>query len=495
MIVTRAEAAEYFRGILENKPGWEKLKSSQFVSHLSTFVSWCLREALWRLERLNQEFFVSTALNEASIMAHAEDRGYIPRKRIPATGDILITNIGATASFLPAASQFVSSHGRLYITKQAIKIPAGSSVTAAVAQCQMLQIIVEIAEEAAFFQYVFPLDISSLIAENGIRVEVKLQGSPVFETWSHAPLFQNSWPGSKVYDEFFSHTGQTGIRFGNGIFGMIPPNGTVIQFTLALTEGDTLLLPGQKLFPVNDYAGKFTAIAATAIQGGSERESIESMRINMLYWPSYNRKLVWDDDYVFYIKRNVGGIKWIRVWGEKEQEEQDGTLSVRRINHVYITAYRTAAEGQIRVRQLKLDGSWSLRSPYKLGAYTESNSLVDADIMGLLSDTYILNRHFVFVEPVLTPFSVVVTGNASRSVSLEKAKEEISAALFSAYGKDSETRKDNVFIKDLYAVISSTGLFSMPGARFEVSISGRITGTRLQEMIYLEKVEFNLGHI
>ena len=458
-MITREDAATYFRQLLGAKASWAKLASSQFVGHLSVFVSWCLREALWRLERLNQEFFISTAINDSSIMAHAEDREYVPRKRIPATGTITVLNTGTAVLSLPIFTEFTSPDDLTYMTIEAVSVAAGASAVVSVSQIERETLLDTVITAKVFYSYLFNLDHSKRLA--GFKVEVDQEGTGDFAVWNYVRLFQNSWHDDAVYDEFFSHTGQTGVRFGNGLFGRIPPQGSKIRFTLTLTDGDTSLVTGQPLLPVSDLydnsgnLAAFTAIVATSVENGSEREGTAEMRSNMHYWPTYNEKLVWDDDYIFFIKRNVGGLVWCKAWGETEQEAITG-FSVHNINRVFVTGY------------------------------APGNNELSTQVMSRLAEVRVLNRHFVWMPPVFSEFHLTITGKVARTTNIPATEADIRAALELDYGKDSASRKDDVFIKDIYSLVNATGGFSDRVSWFDVAVIGKTAPTLMEEMIHID---------
>lgn len=486
-MITREEAATYFRNLLREKPSWLKIADSQFVGHLAVFVSWCLREALWRLERLNQEFFISTALNDSSIMAHAEDREYLPRKRIPATGTVTIFNTGAAELAIPAFTEFVSANSHPYLTVEGVTVQAGDSADVPVVQAELKTITNSIdTAPGPYFTYLLELEDSQRLANNlvmtsavsdtlisltGITVEIEQPGDDIFSYWEPSRLFQNSTPGSKVYDEFFSHTGQTGIRFGNGLFGMIPSLSSALRITLMLTEGDTELVTGQVIAQVVDLYDNdgnpalFTATVAETIQNGGEREGIAEMKAALHYWPSYHDKLIWNDDYVFFLKRALSGIVWSKVWGEAEEEEISG-FSIHNINRIFVTAY------------------------------APGNTDLPTEVMARLGEVHLLNRTFTWVDPIFVPFGLTITGLVPRTTNISATEQAIRTVLNRDYGRDSSSRKDLVYLKDIYALVNATGSFSGLTAHFEVEIVGTITPTRLQEMVHvdLDLVEINLDY-
>lgn len=458
-MITKEEAIQKFKDILVLKPAWRTLSKSQFVNHFAIFVSWCLRAALWKLERIIQEFFLSTAINESSIMAHAEDREYIPRKRTPANGTVTITNNGDTAVSIPLNTAFESSVQLGYMTQSALVVVAGASVDVEFSQLTKETIETTVQEEKSFYEILLEKSLTKKIA----FYEVYVNEGDGYEKWAYCRLFQNSNPGDKIYDEFYTHGGQTGIRFGNEFLGTKLPVGTPVKIELMLTDGDTFLAENQELFVVGEIldnagqAANLSAVTKDALANGGSRETTEEIRANLHYWPIYNEKLVWQDDYIFFIKRSISaGILWIKVWGEKEAEEAAGAPNIKFINKIFVSAYATN----------------------RLGLETE--------VITVLEGVNLLNRKFEWVEPTLTPFYVAITGKVNSSRNISDVSTAIIDALIANYGKDSATRKNNITVKDIYQIINDTGYFTDAGAYFDVVITGAITPTNLNEMIHID---------
>ncbi|MFA0124670.1 lipopolysaccharide biosynthesis protein BplA, partial [Vibrio sp. 10N.261.48.A2] len=159
-----------------------------------------------------------------------------------------------------------------------------------------------------------------------------------YEEWQPTSRFRNA-RADKVFDEFYSHTDQVGIRFGNNIFGLIPSKDAKIKVELWLTEGDTKLMPSQPLTPVDDNAEEIEFETASVFTGGAAREETDELRRNALYYPLYDDNHVWDDDYLFFIKQHFPEVIWGNVWGEAEQEKMDGELKMENVNKIFLCVY------------------------------------------------------------------------------------------------------------------------------------------------------------
>jgi hypothetical protein len=179
------------------------------------------------------------------------------------------------------------------------------------------------------------------------------------------------------------------------------------------------------------------------------------MRQNLQYWPIYNEKLVWRDDYVFFIKRAVASILWINVWGETEAEAIHGPR-FEFINKIFVSSY------------------------------AEDRPNLETEVMSALSDVHILNRKFEWVAPLLSTFHLTITGKVPRTVIISDVQAAIIEALTDNYGKDSSSRLSEVLVKDFYRIINATGYFSTTGAYFNVTHAGTLEPTELNEMVHID---------
>ena len=466
-MITKEEAIQKFKDILLIKPAWKILSKSQFVNHLAIFVSWVLREALWRVERTFQEHFLSTALNDASVMAHAEDRDYIPRKRTPSEGSGTITNNGAGIVYLPIHSPFSSDADIDYAIDRALSLSAGVTAVVEFIQKSIMEVIHTVTEEKAFYEILFDESLDETLTPDQAAkicyydIYVDMGEGLGYELWTCSHLFQNTYEGDQTYDEFYTHAGLMGIRFGNDYVGTILPVGALVKIALQLTNGDTSLAEGQSLYPVGEIVDSLgqvvdlTAITTEAVTDGQDKETISEMRQNLRYWAVYNEKLVWRDDYIFFIKRAIDDILWIKVWGEEEAEAIHGP-HFEYINKIFISAY------------------------------AEDRPELETEVMTALFDVHILNRKFEWVDPIFSTFHLSISGKVARTAIISDVQAAIIEALTENYGKDSTDRFSEVLVKDFYQIINATGYFASIGAYFEVSHAGTIEPAELNEMVCID---------
>ena len=358
-MITKEDALQQFKNIVGTKASWANLLKSQFLNHFSIFMSWALRQAFWVVERVFQEIFLSTAVNESSVRAHAEDREYIPRKAVPASGTVNIANKGEYPVVIPAGTSFFSDTNE-FLAEDPVSIAAVGNKDANVRQATRQTLEHAVSEEKRFYEILLDLDVTARLASYSVKIDEA--GDGIFEDMSYSRLFANAAENDLVYDEFFKHTGQTGIRFGNGIFGKIPPVGAVVRVEMELTEGDTYLIAGETL----DQAGtlldtegnpaSLEIVTVTPVANGVEMEHGDELKANLHYWPLYNELLIWAEDYRFFCRKRYPKILWFKAWGEEEQEAEAGAPSLDYINKVFISAYEKNQH----------QGDWEADTEYKV---------------------------------------------------------------------------------------------------------------------------------
>lgn len=474
-ILSLDDAVEKFRNLLGDSASWTRLKTGQLVTHLATFQSIALRYALFSVERAKQEFFVSTAVNRSSIWAKMEDADYTPRKAIPASGTVAVTNQGAASVTLGTDTVFSSSKGDKYTVQTPVTITAGATETGVQLKQEILsEITHDISEAKPFYEILLPADISPDISAYEVYVDEGPTGS--YSLWTHAPGFQNVVSGDTVYDEFFSHTGQLGVRFGNSEYGKILQAGDKVRIDAWVTEGDTTLLQNQRVYvwgtllDGSGYQAKLKIVTETNIDGGQDTEDIEESRAAMQYWPIYNEDLIWREDYEFYIRRKVSNIVWMYVWGEEEQEALSGP-DLDNINTIFVSAYKTGV----------------------------APATLETEITNHLEAVKPINKRFTWVDPDHQTFTVTITAKVSRKLNLAQVEGKIKTFLEEKFGVDSLDRlnQNKVTQSYLYNEFMKFGYFFEPKSELKITLAGITEQILANQMISvdLDGSTFDIGYI
>lgn len=460
---------EKLKNELAEMPSWKDLKGSQFVKHLAIFMEWAMEDAALKVERARHEAFIDTALNRSSILAHGEGMEFMPRKPVPASGKVQITNQGDYPFTIVRESEFMSDSQILFTLIETVVVEPGNTVIASVEQRNVETHDFIISETKEFYEILFNRDISKKIVS--FRVYVAEDGEN-FEEWKYDRLLTNSWPDSLVYDEFYHFTDQVGIRFGNGNFGKIPAAGSKVRVDAILTEGDFTLLERQNLWPIeeiHDSKGQpATALLSVAetIQNGENQESTEEMRRDLHYAPVYNERLVWDNDYKYFLRRRYPEIVFAVAWGEEEAEKMWG-YNLENINKIWICAYSPKRD-------------------------------IQEAVMKAIADIPFMCRNFKWYEPEHVSFTLHVTGKVLKDRVISEVIEDIQSALKEYYGMDSRNRRDTVLLHEIYEIIYSTGYFDKDsGAWFEAKMAGQFKAAYLYQMISvdIDASTFDIGYV
>lgn len=456
-----------FEQLLAAAASWKNLVGSQFVKHLACFVSWCLEDATFKVERALQENFVDSALNRSSILALGEGIEYMPRKPVPATGKATFANTGDAEFTLVRGREFMSDSQTIFTLEETLVVPAHSEVTGSISQRTLENITFTVSESMPFYEILLGRDVSPKVASFKVFVD---EGAGERE-WKYDRLLTNAYGDTLCFDEYYHFTDQIGIRFGNGEFGKIPAAGAQVRVETVQTDGDTILLEKQSLWPVeeirdrNGQAGVCAATVSETVQHGEAQESTEEMRRNLHYAPVYNDRLVWDNDYTYFLGKRYPEIVWARAWGEEESEKMWG-YKLEHINRIWICAYSPDRD-------------------------------IQEPAMKAIGDVSFLCRNFVWHEPEHVQFWLTITGQVLTDCVLSEVQAAISAGLEAAYGKASRTRREEVLLHEIYEIINNTGYFEQEsGAWFEVLIEGQSTADKIYQMvsINLEQTTMNLTY-
>lgn len=460
-ITTQEDIQTDFEALIETDSYWSKFVGSQFVTMLVTFISQWVYRCQQYADTALAEFFITTANKRASILAAANDRGYVATKPTPSTGKATLTNITAKKVTIPQYSTFISDDQNVYMTTEICKLAAGGTADVAVSQLELYEVSTTVTAATAFMEVLLSSDLTSVCHQ--LDVVVTTNGTAT--TWTLSNLFRLATSTSKVYTEFYLPTEQLGVRFGDGTIGKIPPAGSTITLKVWCTAGAVTLVTDQDLTPVDDSSSLSDYITAKTngpISGGTGAESTEMTRNRAQVFQSYDNQVVWAGDYSFYVRGKIPGMSWIKVWGEQQQEALDGVKNVSNINNIFFSGWHPD--------------------------YTQDE--LKALVLDALDDVpNELNKVFNWKAVNPLPFTITVTGTISASLVDDTVEDEIRTALETRFGLDSEyfdpnQTGDYVLIrhKDVWSYINSLGYFE----DFELVMNDFQTSNGLFDFVYMD---------
>ena len=288
------------------------------------------------LNMVANESFLDTALLRDSVVSHAKTLGYLPHsmKAPNATINFLVSSPNTTDGTLtiPAGYSFLSNQidSKVYnfvVLNDTIVTKANSSY-----YFENLDI-----SEGQLITYSFNHNQTSnpkqtfLLPDNNIdttTIKVGVSSSPTttnIEIYSLVTDILDIKNDSSVYYLQETKNGQYQIYFGNGIVGKSLPDGSVVSITYLVTNGTSAN-------KANNFVGaltlsdslsqtltNFTVTPISAAAGGSERETVDSIKFSSTAQFSTQNRLITTKDYESYLTKNYPSIDSISVWGGEEE--------------------------------------------------------------------------------------------------------------------------------------------------------------------------------
>ena len=173
------------------------------------------------------------------------------------------------------------------------------------------------------------------------------------------------------------HTnGQFRVQFGDGTLGRKPTTGNIVLLKALVAEGADV--NGANTFSASGTVGGYATSQVTvsnAASGGSDRETVESIKFNAPKTYETQNRAVTTDDYKKIVEGNVSGLDSVSVWGGQDHTTPSyGT--------VYISAKPTGATS---LSAAQITSIKEAVSSYNMVAITPN--VLDPDIVDLIFDT------------------------------------------------------------------------------------------------------------
>lgn len=309
---------------------------------------------MYMLERRSQEAFISTALLDTSIFAHASELGYRPRRTICNTGTLVVSvSTPAVADIIiPKYSKITYNKGEFdFVTTEQAVIKAGStSVDVPVKEGELIRRQYSASESSIastgdiVIGNYFDIDQYSIeVDDNGIKYyDVEETSDSRFNFGSLSYAGSND----RVYDVKYSIEGMR-LVFGDNTFGKKPTGIVTVRYvqtkgmTLPITstvddfsfEAD-VLYDTDNIVPKREY--EYTITNITPIRGFLTYESVDEIARMAPEFTRANSRAVTASDYEFWgIRSGIGGIMDVNAYGEQES----GSLiyNMNNVNMTYIT--------------------------------------------------------------------------------------------------------------------------------------------------------------
>ena len=261
---------------------FDNFQSSDPIMMIAEYIAAALDQLSWYMDRECDEHFLATARTRSSVALLANQLGYKPRPSVAASATLSVTLTNGPYGFdvtIPEGHKFQGPNGLIFESNGDYTVFAGDTeIEIGVFQGQTF--------EEAF--------VSSGAANQEFRLSLIPDGHLLAKDKTKVFVNLIEWT---EYDfipyedaQAFSVTSLTvppRLKFGDGIIGRIPVQGSDIRVSYVATKGGSSGFAKAETITesIDTLVVNFTQIPLTVINnssatGGSDAESIDSIRVN-----------------------------------------------------------------------------------------------------------------------------------------------------------------------------------------------------------------------
>jgi hypothetical protein len=276
-------------------PEWEMNESSFEVILLDLFAY--VGDIInFSVDRMAAEAYLATAVLRESVLNLAALFGYTPSPQTAAKGSVTFTRVaGAGYVFIPAGTQLyaqeTSNRSIIFETDADHEILLADPDTEAITVTEGVTVFQEeVGRSSGAERQLFPLFNKNVIKDSVI-VYTKdghidpATNEPTLVEWTPVPRMFDAVSSDRAFTTILDEYGYTYVRFGDGVSGVIPPAGAPVIVTYRFGVGAAGNVGAgaiRSLVSGSELMGKIASVTnPAAMNGGSDAETIESMRRNI----------------------------------------------------------------------------------------------------------------------------------------------------------------------------------------------------------------------
>jgi len=284
------------------------------------------------------EAFLDSAQIRGNVVTRAKMLGYVPRSVLAprSTIKIVVDNSGGssfpTTLTLPRGTKLTSTvQGETYqfvvvnsmtVTGSATQEFVFEDVVIAEGTYKSLLYRVDNDIESQKFQITdSDADTSTL----RVRVQENEQAQ-TYDIYSRFESLLNVDAASQIHYLQENTNGKYEVYFGDSIIGKKPVNNNIVTLDYIYTHGTES--NGASIFQLSSTLGgltdaSYTVTTTVAAAGGSDRESMESIRFNAPLTFTAQNRAVTSDDYRAIIIKSFANVSSISTWGGEDNDPVD----------------------------------------------------------------------------------------------------------------------------------------------------------------------------
>ncbi len=333
---------------------------------------------------LASESFLDSAQLRDSVVSKASMLGYTPQSSIGAKANVSITVTPADAPAtitIDKDTQFTSTvNGTSYVfcTADSTTVTPvnGAYVATGVTLTQGIPLTFRYTANTANTEQKFLLPNANTDMDT-LTVTIQESASDTnTSVYTKATDITTINSTSNVYFVNEHTNGQYRVQFGDGTLGRKPTTGNIVLLKALVSEGANV--NGANTFSASGTVGGYSTVSVAvtnAAAGGSDRETVESIKFNAPKTYETQNRAVTTDDYKKIVEGNVSGLDSVSVWGGQDH-------STPAFGKVYISAKPTGATS---LSAAQITSIKDAVSSYNMVAITPE--VVDPDIVDLIFNT------------------------------------------------------------------------------------------------------------
>jgi len=316
---TFEEVVNQLTSLLKKKDTWEDAYESSTGQTLIELFAAVVDLMNYYVERRAEESYLQTAKLRSSVVNIVSLLGYLPRRRVSATGSVKFTLSESRDYdvYIPKFTKLRNPDGLYYLTQEEGVIHAGGTeVTLSCIQGELKEETVT-ADGSSDFEYT--------LQESGIEnsnLFVSVDGV----LWQQVDSFLFSQAEDLVYKVEVGLDGKLIVIFGNNRFGKAPEAGSLIKFQYIKSEGSAgnIYTTGVSMTVVDtivDEQGNpvdISAVTASKFLGGEDEESMEEIKYYAPKVFATGDRAVTKEDWKVLIEK-FRSVVSAQVWGEYEE--------------------------------------------------------------------------------------------------------------------------------------------------------------------------------
>jgi hypothetical protein len=268
-------------------PEWTDRDPSDFGMVLVDLWAFMGDTLHYYIDNASREAFLTTATQRDSVLAIANLLDYRPKGRTAAQSTVTISNSSETTSYtLPLGTRFLGQVNNTTVDCFTVEpVTIGTNTTGQVRVQEGT-----LTTEDAFDSFIgtstgsvsqrFTIPGSNIVTTS-VQVFVKEDGINNVR-YRLIPRIADAAFGERVFATLTDASGTTEVIFGNRINGFIPPVNSNIYVRFSRSQGADGNYPENIVTTfVNAVSNDLNITSSTAFIGGSNEESIDSMRVSI----------------------------------------------------------------------------------------------------------------------------------------------------------------------------------------------------------------------